>query len=269
MKIFRITNCFNAQSKPSRSLLRRIQTSFIRLKLDSSALFCSQLIESSDTDLILERLGNKQPAISASLYLTLIYTYIYKLDKVLELKDSVKTNLKDTYSTNLGIHYKIRRLFESALKLQPHSLQLWLFYLKFEIVYANCSAERILYIYYQSIRSLPYCKRLYTLAVENLPEKYNEIMQLLYDKEMRVYLPIQELNILLEPIRRQGEGGEEETDEEVGKNGSGNGSSRRSDSSSSSGSSSELEEIADENSLDSSDDNRSNSSEADLKDIEY
>lgn len=34
-----------------------------------------------------------------------------------------------------------------------------------------------------------------------LPEKYNELMSLLYVKEIRLYLPIQELNILLEPIK--------------------------------------------------------------------
>jgi len=38
-----------------------------------------------------------------------------------------------------------------------------------------------------------------------LPEKYNDIMKILYNKEIRVYLPIQELNLLLEPIRKPGE----------------------------------------------------------------
>jgi len=142
-------------------------------------------------------------------------------------------------------------------------------------MYANCSKERIVYIYYQSIRSLPYCKRLYTLAVENLPDKYNEIMQLLYDKEMRVYLPIQELNILLEPIKRldeleeeEEEEEEEETDEDMEvdkKSGSGKVTDKSSDDSS--GEKGEEDDI--ENSLESFDDDLSISSVEDLKDIDY
>ena len=42
-------------------------------------------------------------------------------------------------------------------------------------------------------------------------------MTLLYDKEIRVYLPIQELNLLLEPIKHKSEHNEstEEEDDEV------------------------------------------------------
>lgn len=127
---------------------------------------------------------------------------------------SIKNNAQDTYATNLGIHYKIRRLYEEALKHNPHSLQLWAFYLKFEITYANCSNNRILHIYYQSIKDLPYNKHLYKLAVEYLPEKYNEIMTLLYNKEIRVYLPIQELNILLEPMKSRDEIGDDDNRDE-------------------------------------------------------
>jgi hypothetical protein len=38
-------------------------------------------------------------------------------------------------------------------------------------------------------------------TIKVLPEKYNEIMRLMFVKEIRLYLPIQELNVLLEPIR--------------------------------------------------------------------
>jgi hypothetical protein len=93
-------------------------------------------------------------------------------------------------------------------------VQLWILYLKFEISYTNCSNDRILYVYYQSIKSLPFCKTLYKLAVEFLPEKYNEIMKLLYTKEIRTYLPIQELNILLEPIKNRNEIFNEKEEEE-------------------------------------------------------
>lgn len=152
--------------------------------------------------------------LGSSAYLSLIYTHIYKLNQVLRLNSSIKSETRDTYATNLGIHYKIRRLFEDAVKENPYSLQLWILYLKFEISYSNCSHDRILYIYYQSIKSLPFCKTLYKLAVEFLPDKYNEIMRLLYTKEIRTYLPIQELNILLEPIKDRNELMDEEEEDD-------------------------------------------------------
>lgn len=48
-------------------------------------------------------------------------------------------------------------------------------------------------------------KILYLEAVNCVPEKYNEIMNVMYSREFRVYLPIQELNILLEPIKNPGD----------------------------------------------------------------
>ena len=41
----------------------------------------------------------------------------------------------------------------------------------------------------------------YLYAVKYQPEQYNDIMGILYGKELRIYLPIQELNVLLEPIK--------------------------------------------------------------------
>lgn len=41
----------------------------------------------------------------------------------------------------------------------------------------------------------------YLYGTKYLPDQYNEIMNLLYSREMRTYLPIQELNILLEPVQ--------------------------------------------------------------------
>lgn len=58
-----------------------------------------------------------------------------------------------------------------------------------------------------------------------MPDQYNEIMNVLYAREMRTYLPIQELNVLLEPIQNPSEisrddedrdqTGEEELDEDM------------------------------------------------------
>ena len=53
-------------------------------------------------------------------------------------------------------------------------------------------------------------------AISYLPNKLIEIIQLLYNKELRIYLPIEELNILLEPIKTRGElEKEEELNEKI------------------------------------------------------
>ncbi len=49
-------------------------------------------------------------------------------------------------------------------------------------------------------------------AAHYLPDKYNEIMNLMSNRELRVYLPIQELNILLEPVEQQTIDDDEELD---------------------------------------------------------
>jgi DNA-directed RNA polymerase delta subunit len=38
--------------------------------------------------------------------------------------------------------------------------------------------------------------------VETLPDKYNDIMNLMGNRELRACFPIQELNILLEPVQK-------------------------------------------------------------------
>lgn len=218
VKLFKIIRYFipkkNTNASLTRSCLRMIQVSLIRLKCDTASLFCNQLIENNEVDILLERIG-RSPENCSTAYISLIHTYVYKLDQVLKLNNIENNeNSTNTYSTNLGIHYKIRRLFDDALKINSKSLNLWTLYLKFEINYAKCSNNRILYLYYQSIKSLPYCKTLYEIAVEYLPEKYNEIMTLLYDKEIRVYLPIQELNLLLEPLKHRSEQNESTEEKE-------------------------------------------------------
>jgi hypothetical protein len=50
-------------------------------------------------------------------------------------------------------------------------------------------------------------------TIQYLPEKYNEIMRLMFVKEIRFYLPIQELNVLLEPLRDPNEENESDDDE--------------------------------------------------------
>ena len=52
------------------------------------------------------------------------------------------------------------------------------------------------------------------MAIKYLPEKFNEIIRILFNKEMRIYLPIEELNLLLEPIPNPGDEDKELVEDE-------------------------------------------------------
>ncbi|RNA16691.1 NRDE2 -like protein, partial [Brachionus plicatilis] len=60
--------------------------------------------------------------------------------------------------------------------------------------------DKISFVFYRSIQNLPFIKQFYLYSVEFMPEKYNEVILLMDKKELRFLFPIQELNILLEPI---------------------------------------------------------------------
>jgi hypothetical protein len=159
----------------------------------------------------------------------LIYSHLNKLDKIFEKtedgNESINISLFNKDIQQHGHQHKIRRLFDNALKQNPKSLQLWLFYFKFEHIFLEQNKlylnknqlkniqNRILYIYYQSIRNLPYCKIFYMNGVKCIPDKYIEIMNLLSNREIRVCFPIQELNMLLEPIKKSGESDIEDEDD--------------------------------------------------------
>ena len=63
VKLFKIVRYFipknktNMTSLLTRSCLRMIQVSLIRLKCDTASLFCNQLIENNEVDILLERIG--------------------------------------------------------------------------------------------------------------------------------------------------------------------------------------------------------------------
>ena len=59
---------------------------------------------------------------------------------------------------------------------------------------------------------------MYLEAVEYLPEKFNEIVGLISNKEIRVRIPVEELDMMLEPIKSKNDEtriNEDEVDNEI------------------------------------------------------
>jgi hypothetical protein len=135
------------------------------------------------------------------------------------LKEINKLLINQTTAHTLGLHTQLKNNLNYYLSILPYSVDLWLFYFQLEAGDQN----KILYIYYQSIRNMPFVKvsqksavdklkpwvskilfyfqELYLKAVEFLPQKFNEILQQMSNKEIRARLPVEELSILLEPMQ--------------------------------------------------------------------
>ncbi|XP_029806628.1 protein NRDE2 homolog isoform X2 [Suricata suricatta] len=97
-----------------------------------------------------------------------------------------------------GLAHRIQALFENALRSE-HGSQcplLWRMYLNFLVSLGN--RERSKGVFYKALQSCPWAKTLYLDAVEYFPEELQEVLDLMTEKELRVRLPAEELELLLE-----------------------------------------------------------------------
>ncbi|KAI7804865.1 nuclear exosome regulator NRDE2 isoform X2 [Triplophysa rosa] len=97
-----------------------------------------------------------------------------------------------------GLSNRIRCLFESATATEhgAHCPLLWRMYLNFMVWDGN--AERGSGIFYKALQGVPWVKGLYMDAVQLFPERVQEFLDLMTEKELRLRLPMEELDILLE-----------------------------------------------------------------------
>lgn len=179
--------------------LNQLKKTLIQFRYDNqSNIFVNQLIETNDVDELFEQISLRIK--SGSFLSALIDDQFERFKKMMVQEDNMIL-----YS---GIHNKIRRLFEKAILLSPKNIILWEKYFDFEIFVKNLKQnvpDKINFVYYRSIQNLPFIKKFYLYSIEFLPEKYNEIIKLMEKKELRFLFPVQELNILLEPIDKMSE----------------------------------------------------------------
>lgn len=53
-------------------------------------------------------------------------------------------------------------------------------------------------MFYKALQNCPWAKALYMDAVEYFPDEMQEVVDLMTEKELRVRLPLEELELLLE-----------------------------------------------------------------------
>ncbi|XP_053489260.1 nuclear exosome regulator NRDE2 [Ictalurus furcatus] len=97
-----------------------------------------------------------------------------------------------------GLYNRIRALFEVAVATEcgAHCPLLWRRYINFMV--CNGDVERGRGIFYRALQHVPWVKVLYTDAVSLFPDRVQEVLDLLMEKELRLRTPMEELDILLE-----------------------------------------------------------------------
>ncbi|XP_067311224.1 nuclear exosome regulator NRDE2 [Pseudorasbora parva] len=97
-----------------------------------------------------------------------------------------------------GLSNRIRCLFETATATEhgAHCPLLWRMYLNFMVCDGN--AERGIGIFYKALQEVPWVKGLYMDAVQLFPERMQEFLDLMTEKELRLRVPMEEVDILLE-----------------------------------------------------------------------
>ncbi|XP_041071203.1 nuclear exosome regulator NRDE2 isoform X1 [Carcharodon carcharias] len=126
---------------------------------------------------------------------------IYAEERRKERVDSVqRADVGPVYSTlpETGLSNRIKALFEHAVQSEAgvHCVLLWRMYLSFTVTQGN--VERIKGLFYRALQACPWAKVLYLDAVGHLPGQLQEILDLMTEKEIRIRIPIEELEILME-----------------------------------------------------------------------
>ncbi|KAG7328065.1 hypothetical protein KOW79_008009 [Hemibagrus wyckioides] len=98
----------------------------------------------------------------------------------------------------IGLCHRIRSLFEVAVASEhgAHCPLLWRRYINFMV--CNGDVERGIGIFYRALQHVPWVKVLYMDAVSLFPDRVQEVLDLLIEKELRLRTPMEELDILLD-----------------------------------------------------------------------
>lgn len=162
----------NKAHRAANSLLSILRVSLIRFKLDTSTALVNQIVEASDVDSMFSSIASR-PECGSDLMLAHVCAHLVRLERIVRDNFRLKQidDLAEFAPSALGVNHQIRRLFETYTKNHSSSsAQLWLFYYRFEssrlatdsdhgqIELTSKSTSRLLSIYYQSVRNLPYLK---------------------------------------------------------------------------------------------------------------
>nr|XP_020663249.1 protein NRDE2 homolog [Pogona vitticeps] len=106
----------------------------------------------------------------------------------------------DIYATipETGLTNRIKALFEHAIETEngAHCPLLWRLYIYFMVSLGD--KEKSKGLFYRALQNCPWTKVLYMDAIEYFPDELQDLIDLMTEKELRIRLPIEELELLLE-----------------------------------------------------------------------
>ncbi|XP_061467929.1 nuclear exosome regulator NRDE2 [Rhineura floridana] len=106
----------------------------------------------------------------------------------------------DIYATipETGLTNRIKALFERAIETENGARcpLLWRLYIYFMVSLGD--KEKSKGLFYRALQNCPWTKVLYMDAIGYFPDELQEILDLMAEKELRVRVPIEELELLLE-----------------------------------------------------------------------
>ncbi|XP_067153024.1 nuclear exosome regulator NRDE2 isoform X2 [Apteryx mantelli] len=111
-----------------------------------------------------------------------------------------RADVGEVHSTipETGLTNRIVALFEHAVQSEngTHCPLLWRMYLNF--LASLGKTERSKGLFYRALQNCPWAKVLYMDAIEYFPDQLQEALDLMTEKELRVRVPMEELDLLLE-----------------------------------------------------------------------
>ncbi|CAM9312156.1 unnamed protein product [Lampetra planeri] len=119
-----------------------------------------------------------------------------------QLVDSAQRSCSDDSTLTVlpqnGLGNRIQGLFESATAtvMGAHCPLLWRMYIYFLV--SEGKVDKAKWLFYKALQNIPWVKGLYMDAVQLFPDQLQEFVDLMTEKEIRLRLPLEELDILLE-----------------------------------------------------------------------
>jgi len=129
-----------------------------------------------------------------------------KLETLVNVEDVdiIRTRLQDVVLTtlpNTGIVNRLRGLYNKATASREgrHCVELWRKFLRFEAKYGD--ARRTKNALYAALQYCPWSKDVYTDAVQFIGDSFEDFIDIMHEKEVRIRIPIEELDIMLEEAK--------------------------------------------------------------------
>ncbi|OQV11905.1 Protein NRDE2-like protein [Hypsibius exemplaris] len=126
------------------------------------------------------------------------------------LKSALDAKLTDDVSLSTfkdtGMSNKLRAIFERAVESRVcrHCPLIWRMYLKFEMDEEDL--RRAEGIYYRAMQSCPWAKGVFMDSIKHFPQRIQEILDVMIEKELRVVAPFDEVELLLKSKELAGKG---------------------------------------------------------------